>query len=169
MKFKLVITLTLFSVYALIAQQKAEDQAQIDAIIEKMYNSISFNADKPVDYATLDSIYHPDALIGKIDTARVQVFIAKEFRKKNKEAFKKNNIKSFKEHEIKGITNIYGGVALRFSSYEFFLETPNGKYHVKGVNSFRLIKVPNQGWRIYSNFFSDNLTYPELPKEYFED
>ena len=28
-------------------------------------------------------------------------------------------------------------------------ETPNGKYHVKGVNSFRLIKVPNQGWKIY--------------------
>ncbi|MCL6272628.1 hypothetical protein M3P19_01340 [Muricauda sp. 2012CJ35-5] len=162
-----ILVLSFFYALAAFGQSQAEDQAEIDAIIKKMYNSISFDANKPVDYATLDSIYHPDALIGKIDTARVQVFVAKEFREKNKKAFKKNNIKSFKEHEIKGITNIFGGVALRFSSYEFFLETSSGKYHIKGVNTFRLIKVPNQGWRIYSNFFSDNLTYPELPKEYF--
>ncbi|GGI57607.1 hypothetical protein [Winogradskyella haliclonae] len=151
----------------IIAQQEQDDYKQIDQVISKLYTSISFINGKEQDYITLKKIHHEKAMIGSISTKQARIFPVKEFRSKNKETFKKNNILSFQEKEIDYKTLVYGGVATRFSTYEFEIKTKDRELKVIGVNVFQLIKDPEKGWLILSNVFSDNMSYPN-PKTHIK-
>ncbi|GAB4511347.1 MAG: hypothetical protein Tsb004_15660 [Allomuricauda sp.] len=144
------------------AQQQQEDLEQIDNLITRFYEAISFDGTKTVNYPLLDSIYHRDAIVGKVDPENFQSYVAKDFRERNKESFKRNHISSFREQEIKGFTHIYGGTATRFSLYEYVIKRGDEERRARGVNNMQLVKTPNEGWKVLSNIFSDNHSYPDF-------
>lgn len=146
------------------AQHKKADLAKIDELTQKMYSSISFENGKIPIY-DLSSIYHKEAVIGVVDTIQVSIFTAIEFEEGNNAYFKKHKIISFKERELEGITHFYGGVAVRYSPYEFTLGSAKREVTIRGVNTIQYVKVPELGWRIYSIFYSDNTSFPDLEKE----
>ena len=166
-KNALVLCFIMFSIFTW-AQNQEEDRKQIDTLIAKLYKSISFTNGEGADHKTLIAIHYAEATIGSIDTAQIRVFTEKEFRQKNKEAFEKNNVTSFVERELNHITHVYGGVAMRFSSYEYILKLAGREIKARGVNAFQLIKDPKKGWLIYSNMYSDTRTYGHLPPKYSE-
>lgn len=161
-KIKKKVCLLTFIISAnIFGQDYKEDYKQIDALISKFYNAISFTKTKQSDDKTLSEIYHPDAKVGTVNRKNVLIFPEKEFRAKNKKAFKDNNITVFQEREIRNNTHIYGGVATRYSVYEFIIKIAEKERKVKGVNTFQLIKDPEKGWLIYSCLYSDNMSFPD--------
>lgn len=154
----LVLTLMSLSAAALEAQS---DEQQIDALVSKLYASISFTDGKGANEDALNEIYHENALVGSISKRHAQVFTSLDFRARNAESIAKNQIVSFVEKELKHKTMIYGGVATRFSHYEFDIKSKTNQLNVKGVNVIQLIKDPKKGWQILSVVFSDNRSFPD--------
>lgn len=144
-----------------VAQENKEDYKEIDTVVAKLYTAISFTDGKGADAETLKEIHHERAMMGSISIKNLRIFSEEEFRDVNNEVFKKNNVLSFQEKEIRHQTLVYGGVATRFSTYEFEIKTKNKELKVKGVNIFQLVKDPEKGWLIFSNVFSDNMSYPD--------
>ena len=147
-KYALLPCFILFSIFTW-AQNQGEDRKQIDALIAKLYKSISFTNGEGADNEALIAIHHTEATIGSVDTAQIQIFTEKEFREKNEEVFEKNNVVSFEERELNHITHVYGGVAVRFSTYEYILKLAGREIEARGVNAFQLIKDPEKGWLIF--------------------
>ncbi|UII81127.1 hypothetical protein [Flagellimonas sp. CMM7] len=145
-------------------QHKKANLAEINELTKKMYDIISFDNGNIPTY-DLSSIYHKEAVIGVVDTTQVSIFTAIEFEEGNNAYFKKHKIVSFKERELDGITHFYGGVAVRYSPYEFNLKSAEREVTIRGVNTIQYVKVPELGWRVYSIFYSDNTSYPDLAKE----
>lgn len=161
----LYVILGLFPVITL-AQQHENDLVEINELTADLYGSISFDNSKFPDLEDTKALYYEQAWIGAVDTSRVRMYPATEFEQKNHDSFVRNKVISFQEREIKGITHIYGGVAMRFSSYEYVLRTEKREIKTTGVNSIQLVKVPDLGWRIHSILFSDDHTYGTLPPQY---
>lgn len=143
------------------AQDFKEDYKQIDELISKFYTAISFTKTKQTDDKTLSELYHPDAKVGTVNKKNILIFPEKEFRAKNQKAFKDNNIATFQERETRHNTHVYGGVATRYSVYEFVMKIADKERKVKGVNIFQLIKDQKKGWLIYSCLYSDNISFPD--------
>ncbi|MDC6366846.1 MULTISPECIES: hypothetical protein [Flavobacteriaceae] len=146
------------------AQHKNIDLEAIAALTKKMYDAISFDNGKIPVY-NLSEIYHKNAVIGAVDTVQAKIFPVVEFEEGNNAYFKKHRIVSFKEKELNATTHFYGGVAVRYSPYEFTIRSADHKVTVRGVNTIQYIKEPKIGWRIYSIFYSDTNSYPDLDIE----
>ncbi|TSE07400.1 hypothetical protein [Aquimarina algiphila] len=166
--FSLLIIM-LFLSKLIFAQNQDVDRKEIDEVISDLYKSISFDKGGAPDLDKLTSIHHAEAMVGAVDTSKVRMFTEKEFRAANKKAFEKNNIISFQEKEINAITHVYGGVAMRFSTYEFTIKREGKERTIRGVNTIQLIKDPKNGWLIYSVIFSDNRSYSDLPSIYLKE
>lgn len=168
MKFNFVLLFSLLLSTFLVAQNQEEDRKAIDQVVAKLYKAISFTNGEGANDEVLKSIHYSEAIVGLVDTSRIRMFSEREFREKNSEAFNKNNVISFVEKELSHLTHVYGGVATRFSTYEFTVKLANRERTIRGINSMQLIKDPEKGWLIHSTIFSDNGSYPEVPKLYLK-
>ncbi|GGI57586.1 hypothetical protein [Winogradskyella haliclonae] len=168
MKIKCTLFIALVLTTFCFSQNQEEDRKHIDEIIMKLYKSISFTKTKSPDYKTLKAIHYHEAIVGAVDTTQIKMFKEADFTNKNKENFKKYNVKSFVEKELSHITHVYGGVAVRFSPYEFTIKAGDKQQTIRGVNTFQLIKDPKKGWLIYSTIFSDTTSYPDIPEAYLK-
>lgn len=164
--YRILLIVILLISKSTFSQNQNQDRKAIDHIIASLYKAISFDKGGAQDQETITKIYYEEAMVGVVDTAKVRMFTEREFRAANEKAFKNGNITSFQEKEINAITHVYGGVAMRFSSYEFVVKREDKERKVRGVNTIQLIKDPEKGWLIYSVIFSDNRTYPDLPSKY---
>ncbi|TPN86969.1 hypothetical protein [Aquimarina algicola] len=148
------------------SQYQDQDKKAIDKVISKLYRAISFDKGEGQDREALKQIHYREAMVGMVDTTKIRMFTEDEFRETNQKAFKNAKITLFQEREINAITHVYGGVAMRFSSYEYRVKREDKERSVRGVNTIQLIKDPKQGWLIYSVIFSDTNSYPDLPDIY---
>ncbi|MCL6275457.1 hypothetical protein M3P19_15695 [Muricauda sp. 2012CJ35-5] len=153
----------------LFAQNQEQDRKAIDNLIDKMYKSISFIDGGSVNDTVLDAIHYSDAIIGIVDKRGIQMFNEKEFRAQNAEMFKKNKVTSFVEKELSSTTNVYGGIANRFSTYEFVIKAGEKELKIRGINSIQLVKDPEKGWLIHTTIFSDNGSFSEIPQIYLNN
>ena len=169
MKAIKILGLLLLTCSTALAQEYDSEKKAIDTLIAEFYEALTYTDSDGSDNAKLDALHYPDAMVGVVDTSRVRIFKELDFRKRSEEGLAKNNVVLFKEKELGSITHIYGGVAMRFSPYEFIIKSPSRELVVQGVNTIQLVKDPEKGWLVYSVFFSDNLSYPDVPKEYLKN
>ncbi|MEW7277636.1 hypothetical protein ABW636_03480 [Aquimarina sp. 2201CG1-2-11] len=167
-KFIIVFIIFLFVSKLTVAQNQEQDRKEIDKVVSSLYKAISFGKGETPDYDLLNDIHFSEAVVGVVDTTKIKIFTEEEFRTANKVAFKKHKVISFHEKEIHEITHVYGGVAVRFSSYEFTIKLENKQQTIRGVNTIQLVKKPKGTWVIYSVIFSDNRSYPDVPSIYLK-
>jgi len=138
----------------------------IDAIINAVYEAVSFTEQKGPDEVRLRSLVAAElrlqkvlaggqTRVGDIDSyiAAVQAQIAD------------GRLIGFQERELFRRTEVYGGIAQVFTTYEAAARTADGERTIRGINSIQL-RNDGRRWWVLSILWTDEEEGAPLPAAY---
>ncbi len=149
------------------------DVASVEAIVTAVYESISGDAGVPRDWDRFRSLFTPDARLMPVATeylengrsSSVANMSPAEFAEGTDEFFETDG---FYEVEIGNVTETYGDIAHRFSSYaSFYTDDPNEEPFNRGINSFQLLH-DGERWWILTIFWQHEPDAGPIPERYLD-
>ncbi len=149
------------------------DVASIDAITTAVYESISGDASVPRDWDRFRSLFAPGARLLPVAsqhgqngrTSSVAAMSADDFATGNTGAF----ADGFYEVEIGSVTETYGDIAHRFSSYASFrTDDPDEEPFNRGINSFQYL-YDGERWWVLTIFWQHEPDAGPIPAEYLDE
>lgn len=149
------------------------DVASVDAIVTAVYESISGDAGVPRDWDRFRSLFMPNARLMPVATehldngrsSSVANMSPAEFADGTDEFFEQEG---FYEVEIGNVTETYGDIAHRFSSYASFrTDDPNEEPFNRGINSFQLLH-DGERWWILTIFWQHEPDAGPIPERYLD-
>jgi hypothetical protein len=110
------------------------DLKQIDTLTAELYNAICFKVGVHPPVERLNELFIPTANMIRNDGASPETMTVNSFIKSFKERIEDGTIKSFYEGELNHITEIFGTIAHRFSTYETKFDLTNPEPFSIGIN-----------------------------------
>jgi len=144
-----------------------EKEIRLDAVLESLYESISFNSGGRPDFDGLKSLFADGARLIRTDKENITNMSVNDFIKSYEERINNGQIKAFTEYELSRKVDEFGRIVQVFSTYGTKLETNDGVIIMRGINSIHLIEIENN-WKV-----ATILWYPEdeenkIPEEYLK-
>jgi len=145
------------------------DEKLIDNLTVELYSSICFAAGGKPPVEKLRRLFMPGARMINNDGDEPTVMPVNDFIAAYGENIESGRIKSFEEKEIAAITEIFGKIAHRFSTYESRFDLNSDEPIAVGINSIQFVKIGG-AWQISCmvwNNQNDDMTIPNryLPEE----
>ncbi|HFE45723.1 MAG TPA: hypothetical protein ENJ18_09575 [Nannocystis exedens] len=145
---------------------RPEDVASIDAIINAVYESVSFTAPCGPDGARLRSLVDPEVRLHKVLAGgRTLVGDINSYLEGVREQIATGELLGFQERELFRRTEVYGGIAQVFTTYEAVLHAASGERTVRGINSIQL-RNDGRRWWVLSILWTDEEEGEPLPVAY---
>lgn len=150
------------------------DVESIDAIITAVYEAISGDAGVERDWDRFRSLFLPQARLMPVSSqhgengrsSAVTSITPDEFAANGSAAFADEG---FYEIEIGSVTEQYGDIAHRFSSYASFrTDDPDEVPFNRGINSFQLL-YDGERWWVLSIFWQHEPDAGPIPAEYLDE
>ena len=151
------------------------DVESIDAITTAVYEVISGDAGVPRDWDRFRSLFAPDARLmpvsSEVDenghrTSSLTAISPDDFANRPNDAF---TAEGFYEVEIGNVTETYGDIAHRFSSYASFrTDDPNEEPFNRGINSFQYL-FDGERWWILTIFWQHEPDAGPIPDRYLDN
>ncbi len=141
------------------------DLKLIDNLTAELYKSICFEVDNHPPLEKLKDLYIPTANMIRNDEASPEIMTVDDFIKSYTDRISDGTIKSFYEGELNHITEIFGTIAHRFSTYETKFDLTNPKPFSTGINSIQYIKIGNN-WKISSIVWNNQNDTNKIPDKY---
>ncbi len=141
------------------------DSIAIDQLTAKLYNCICFEVGgyPPVD--NLKGLFLPTARMIRNDGEQPEIMAVDEFISSYKSRIDDGTIKSFYEGELHEITEIFGKIAHRFSTYETKFDLTKDEPFNIGINSIQYIKIDGE-WKISSIVWNNQTEDLKIPERY---
>jgi len=150
------------------------DVESIDAIITAVYEVISGDAGVQRDWDRFRSLFLPQARLMPVSSqhgengrsSSVSAATPDEFIEGSNDFFVSEG---FYEVEIGSVTEQYGDIAHRFSSYASFrTDDPDEEPFNRGINSFQLL-YDGERWWVLSIFWQHEPDAGPIPAEYLDE
>jgi len=141
------------------------DLKQIDNLTSELYSAICFEVGGHPPVERLKEIFLPTANMIRNDADSPEIMTVDSFIKSYTERIADGTIKSFYEGELKNITEIFGTIAHRFSTYETKFDLTNPVPFSIGINSIQYIKI-GQNWKISSIVWNNQNDTNVIPDKY---
>lgn len=149
------------------------DVASVEAIVTAVYESISGDAGVPRDWDRFRSLFAPGARLMPVATEHLEngrrnsigTMSPGQFAEGTDEFFEQEG---FYEVEIGNVTETYGDIAHRFSSYASMrTDDPNEEPFNRGINSFQLLH-DGERWWILTIFWQHEPDAGPIPEKYLD-
>jgi hypothetical protein len=152
------------------------DVDSLDAIVNALYASLSFESGGHPDWTRFRSLFAPAALMVRVDAriarahadggARsdepaVRVSSIDDWVARTTAAIESGSLTEFSERELTRRTEVFGDVAAVFSTYERSVAEDVRR----GINSLQLVKDGERWWAI-SISWADEIEHCPLPSRY---
>ncbi len=147
---------------------KQNDLKLIDNLTTELYKSICFEVDNRPPVEKLKELYIPTANMIRNNDASPEVMTVDDFIKSYTDRISDGTIKSFYEGEIFNITEIFGTIAHRFSTYETRFDLASPKPFSIGINSIQYIKIDDE-WKISSIVWNNQTVENKIPDKYLSN
>lgn len=147
------------------ANNEDTDRAAVEAVVESIYKTISFEPGGEPDWAGFRALMAPGAILTPVRQGglmSVEDFIAR-FQEAITVADNPFAARGFIERQLHAVTEIYSGVAHVFSTYE--TTYADGVMIGRGINSIQLARIEG-AWRIVSIAWDDEFSGEKIPSEY---
>ncbi len=141
------------------------DLKLIDDLTAELYKSICFEVNNYPPVEKLKDLYIPTANMIRNDEASPEIMTVDDFIKSYTDRISDGTIKSFYEGELNHITEIFGTIAHRFSTYETKFDLTDPKPFSMGINSIQYIKIGNN-WKISSIVWNNQNDTNKIPDKY---
>ena len=133
------------------------DQAAIDAVIEALYDVISFDEGGEPDWARMRTLFSPHARITRVTPEGTDYLDVAGFQELAKEVFDLGTYTRFFEIEVLRDERRFGGLAHVLSAYETRQSRGAREPFARGVNSLQLIREQGE-WKVLSLFWDEERT-----------
>ncbi|MCY3547276.1 MAG: hypothetical protein OXH49_10395 [Gemmatimonadetes bacterium] len=149
------------------------DVESVEAIVTAVYESISGNAGVPRDWDRFRSLFLPGARLMPVATEHLENGRRSSINSASPEEFAAGSEGFFEEQgffevEIGNVTETYGDIAHRFSSYaSFYTDDPNEEPFNRGINSFQLLH-DGERWWILTIFWQHEPDAGPIPDKYLD-
>ena len=140
-----------------------KDLQILNDLTAKLYNCICFEIDEQPPVNDLNDLFIPTARMIRNNDDTPEIMSVSEFIDSYQERIADGTIKSFYEGELKHITEIFGKIAHRFSTYEAKFDLTEDEPFAIGINSIQFINIDDK-WKISSiiwNNQTDDLIIPD--------
>jgi hypothetical protein len=134
----------------------------IDGLITALYESISFSRERRPDWALFRELFEPGARLFKIEGASVVGSTLDAFAQRIDDEIEQGRLVAFEEREIARRTDVFGGIAQVFSTYE---RSVGEGLPVRGINAIQMFHDGRRWW-IASMLWSDESDGQNLPIAY---
>ena len=151
------------------------DVESIDAITTAVYEVISGDAGVPRDWDRFRSLFAPGARLMPVSsqvgengrrTSALTAISPADFADRTNDGFTADG---FYEVEIGNVTETYGDIAHRFSSYASFrTDDPNEEPFNRGINSFQYL-FDGERWWILTIFWQHEPDAGPIPDRYLDN
>ncbi|MCA9660036.1 MAG: nuclear transport factor 2 family protein [Myxococcales bacterium] len=148
------------------SQARLEDVCSIDAIINAVYEAVSFTDSAGPDEARLRSLVCPDIRLQKVlADGRLLVGDIDSYLASVRERIAEGGLGGFNERELFRRTEVYGGIAQVFTTYVATMTTAEGDRSVRGINSMQLRNDGGRWW-VLSILWTDEEEGEPIPSAY---
>lgn len=137
---------------------------ELSGLMDAFFDAVSFDSGSP-RYERLHELFIEDGKLIKNTTAVPEISSIAEFVAPRRELVASGKLASFRELETAEITEVFGQVAHRFSTYSKVGVLDGEPFEGRGVISTQFIKTPD-GWRIASMAWDDERPGLTLPERY---
>jgi len=144
------------------------DLKLIDNLTSELYDTICFEVGGHPPVEKLKDLFLPKANMIRNDGDSPEIMTVDDFIKSYTERISDGTIKSFYEGELKHITEVFGTIAHRFSTYETKFELTNPEPFSIGINSIQYIKI-GKNWKISSIVWNNQNDTNKIPDKYLSD
>jgi hypothetical protein len=141
------------------------DLKLIDYLTSELYNAICFDVGGHPPVERLKELFIPTANMIRNDGDSPEIMTVDDFIISYTDKIKDGTIKSFYESELKHITEIFGKIAHRFSTYETKIDLTNPEPFNIGINSIQYIKI-RKNWKISSIVWNNQNDTKKIPDKY---
>jgi hypothetical protein len=143
----------------------AADRVELDGLMGRFLRAVSFQEREQPTYGELRDLFIDGARLIKNSSETPEISTVDEFIGPRQETVDAGELTSFEEVEVAEITEVFGNVAHRFSTYEKHGEMNGAAIDARGAISTQFIRTP-VGWRISSMAWDDERPGVALPARY---
>lgn len=122
------------------------DVSSIDALVNALYQSITFPEGEKPNLDRFKSLFIPNALFIRITPDGPNAMDLASFVSSFSERITSNALTSFYEAEISRKTHSFGGIAHVFSTYKKGMNTTDPRFLGRGINSIQLFHDGKRWW-----------------------
>jgi hypothetical protein len=143
-----------------------EDVTSIDAIVNAVYAAVSFSDRRGPDEARLRALLVDGATLSKVlADGRCRTSDVDAFVRGVHERVARGELLAFAERELFRRTEVYGGIAQVFTTYEARRVTADGELVVRGINSIQL-RNDGRRWWVLTILWTDEDEGSPIPAAY---
>jgi hypothetical protein len=139
-----------------------EDRAAIGQLMSRFLGSVSFEPGGRPAYRDLPELFIVGAKLIKASTDAPEVSDVDEFVQPRQQVVDTGEMASFHEAEVHAITELFGNVAHRVSSYRKRGTLNGAAIDVRGAIFTQFVRTPD-GWRISAMAWDDERPGCTLP------
>jgi hypothetical protein len=138
---------------------------EFERLVREFFQSVSFNVGAKPHYEHLREIMIPDGKLIRNNLASPEISSIDQFIEPRQKSVDAGELTTFLEVECAEITEVFGNIAHRFTTYEKRGILHGQAFEGRGVVSTQFIRTP-AGWRISSMAWDDERPGLTLPERY---
>lgn len=140
-------------------------RAALDALCREFFAAVSFERGQRPGYHVLHKLFIEDGKLIRNSGARPEITTVEQFVEPRQRSVDSGELTAFNETETAEITEVFGNVAHRFSTYTKSGVLGGAPFTGRGMISTQFVRTPD-GWRISSMAWDDERPGLTVPDRY---
>jgi hypothetical protein len=140
-------------------------ETELHALMSAFLQAVSFEPAATPDYARIRELFIPGGLLIKTSGERPEVSDVEAFLSPRQALVDSGVLTAFEEVEVGAVTEIFGNVAHRFSTYEKRGTLDGVASETTGMISTQFMRTPD-GWKMTVMAWDDVRPGLDLPERY---
>jgi hypothetical protein len=139
--------------------------AALDALVQRFFAAVSFEPGQRPGYHAIHELFIEDGKLIRNSGAQPEVATVEQFVVPRQRSVDSGELSAFNEAETAEITEVFGNVAHRFSTYTKSGVLGGTPFTGCGMISTQFVRTPD-GWRISSMAWDDERPGLTIPDRY---
>ncbi|WP_437683456.1 hypothetical protein [Sorangium sp. So ce131] len=144
---------------------RPEQHPEFERMVADFFRSVSFEEGEKPNYKHIHELFIEGGKLIKNSLDTPEISSVDEFIDSRQKSVDAGDLTSFREIERAAITEVFGNIAHRLSTYEKRGRLKGKQFEGRGVISTQFIKTPS-GWRMSSMAWDDERPGLTLPDRY---
>jgi hypothetical protein len=140
-------------------------EQELQELTEEFFRSVSFERGAGPQYEAIRALFIDEGRLIRNSGDAPEIASVEEFIKSRQALFASGELEMFSETEVSAITELYGGVAHRWSTYDKASMSGGVAFEARGLISTQFVRTPD-GWRMTSMAWDDESPDNPVPARY---
>ncbi len=147
------------------SREASSSKQEIDSLTSDFFRTVSFFEGNKPAYQHLYQLFSESGQLIKNSSTLPEISTVRQFIESRQSMVDSGELTGFKEVETAEITEIFGNVTHRFSTYEKYGINKGAEFGGRGIISMQFI-MTESGWKISSMAWDDERPGLTIPDRY---